>query len=600
MPYFLLNHNSKSKRPLLNFQILLVLAPSLILAQRYHGGSSTSSSPNDEPFLPIYPVYPYSPKLIKRGTERDLLTQLRPELYAPKLDARDSYTASFTGNYQRDPYYPTYNPYPKTAVSANFATSTSLPNTAYTSPSTYPSTTSYATPNAYTPAYSTSNAAYSPYGASYSNPYPSYSPSPYGIYNSYSTPYAGAPNPYAGTPYPAGSYPNYNYQAPYYYPNYYNQPYPALPPPPPPHSGQDYPGSQSEDTSSENEESGKSNGSKKSEGRKNRYKDNDNDNSSEAKDEQFVDGANYLSSGTKDLDGQSSTYKTPSPYNQLEQLSDVHLRSLPISGMPRTTYRVISVGGQPVGPDYPIPTTYAKVQQLEQIMSQTLAKLLAQNAANQAGQFHYQNNQGQTDSTSGINKGPQAVIAKTGLAYVMNPTNLGKVGNNHGQFLRSFGNRQNLGIIKVPETEVHQQSSTILAKAAGKYTDGQYGQKPVTTVSLQQAPGIYIPPEAKSEEEEKPQSAEYSDYDSQSSGQNFDGSMTGNGGYKKNEQNYSLDQGQGPVGYHNSNLVTVQTPQAQNFQYSSYLPTQSSQQQNRDYKTNLEDVNFSTKRNSKV
>lgn len=588
-------------------QIVLLLAPSFILAQRYQASSHVSSSnPNDEPFLPIYPLYPYNPKLIKRGTDRDVSGHLTPELYAPKLDARDSYTASFAGNYQRDPYYPSYNPYPKSSTTSNFATSSSVPRAAYT-PGSYQSGASFAAPNTYAnvnSAYNTPSAGYttpntySPYGAaSYSNPYP-YSPAPYGIYNAYSTPYTGGPNPYPAGQYSSGSYPNYNYQAPYYYPNYYNQPYPAPPPPPPSHHASQDESSSEEDSSSENETTVKTT-TKKTESRRNKYKE-DSDNSAEAKDEQFVDGGNFLSSGSKDLDGQPSTYKTPSPYNQLDQLSDVRLRSLPAPGMPRTTYRVISVGGQPVGPDYPLPATYAKVQQLEQLMTQALAKLLAQNTANPAGQFQYQNAQ-QVDSFQGQgNKQPQQVIAKTGLAYVMNPSNLGKITNNPGQYFNGFGNRQNPLLINVQEPS--NQESTILTKAGAKYADGQYGQKSVTTVSLQQAPGIYIPPEAKTEkDDDHVQPSEYNDYDAQPGQPGYDGALPPNSGYKKNEQNYSIDQGQGNLPYHSSNLVTVQTPQAQSYQYSSYLPTQSTQQQQqpRDYKTSLDDVNFSTKRNSK-
>lgn len=589
-----------------DLQILLLLTPSLIPAHRYRSGSPSASGSNDEPFLPIYPVYPYSPKLIKRGTERDLIAPLTAELYAPKLDARDSYTANFGGSYPRDPYYPSYNPYPKTSGSSSYPISNPVSSAGFTPTGSYSSSsTSFASPSVFTTpnaaGYSSQNAAgfsgtsYSPYSAGYSNPYP-YSPAPYGIYNSYSAPYSQPPTPYTPT-----SYPNYNYQAPYFYPNYYNQPYPALPPPPPPHPGHEYPESSSSDDADEAESSGKSNaGTKKSESKKNRSKDNDSENNKEPRDEQFVDGGNFLSSSAKDLDGQSTSYKPPSPYNQLTQLSDVHLRSVPIAGLPRTTYRVISVGGQPVGPDYPLPQTYAKVQQLEQIMSQTLAKLLAQNNANQAGQYqtHEQSdNSGLISNGNLVNQSPQSVIAKTGLAYVVNPANLAKSPNGQGQFVSNY-NRQNPVVIKVQDSNHGlQPSSTILSKAAAKYADGHFPQKSITTVSLQQAPGIYIPPEAKDIKDDNSQSTEYNDYDS-TSGQNYDNS---NSGYKKNEQNYSIDQAGQGAPYHNSNLVTVQTPQPQNYQYSSFLSTQSSQQQQpRDYKTSLDDVNFSTKRNTKV
>ncbi|XP_043288655.1 DNA-directed RNA polymerase II subunit RPB1-like [Venturia canescens] len=585
--------------------ILLLLTPSLIPAHRYRSNSQGVSSTNDEPFLPIYPVYPYSPKLIKRGTERDLVAPLTAELYAPKLDARDSYTASFSGNYQRDPYYPSYNPYPKASGSSNYPVSSSLASAGFTPTSTYPASTSFASPGVFTApnaGYASPNAAaysgssYTPYTAGYSSPYP-YSPGPYGMYSSYSPAYSSPPSPYTTGPYGAGSYPNYNYQGPYFYPNYYNQPYPALPPPPPPHPGHEYSESGGSEDSGEVESTGKSNaGSKKSEGKKSRSK--EDSESSDPREGQFVDGANFLSSGSKDLDGQPTTYKSPSPYNQLAQLSDVHLRSVPI---PRTTYRVISVGGQPVGPDYPLPQSYAKVQQLEQIMSQTLAKLLAQNNGNQPGQsqFQYQTHE-QSDNSGSItgqnlaNKSPQSVIAKTGLAYVIDPTSLQK-NNGQGQFVSNYDAR-NPVIIKVQDPNI-QPSSTVLSKAAAKYADGRFPQKSIATVSLQQTPGVYIPPEAKDIKDENPQATEYNDYDS-NAGQTYDAS---NSPYKKTEQNYSVDQPGQPAPYHNSNLVTVQTPQPQNYQYSSYLSTQSSQQQQpRDYKTSLDDVNFSTKRNTKV
>lgn len=79
-------------------QVLFLLSSSLLVE-----GYGKTNDPNEEPFLPIYPVYPYSPKLIKRGADRDTaVTQLTPELYAPKVDAKDSYSASYSTNYPRD------------------------------------------------------------------------------------------------------------------------------------------------------------------------------------------------------------------------------------------------------------------------------------------------------------------------------------------------------------------------------------------------------------------------------------------------------------------------------------------------------------------
>ncbi|XP_043251691.1 DNA-directed RNA polymerase II subunit RPB1-like [Colletes gigas] len=481
-------------------------------------GYGKSNDPNDEPFLPIYPVYPYSPKLIKRGADRESSTQLSPELYAPKVDAKDSYSASFSSNYPRDPYYPNYNLYSKATTPSSYS---------YGSvPYAYPTT-----------AYPTA-------------PYPT---SAYSDYNSYSSPYAMAPPSYSAVPYSA-SYPNYYYQPPYYYPNYYTQPlYP--PPPMPPPTG-DY----SNDPYSEPNDK---NGRKKSNGEK-RYRGNDADQDTVGN--QYVDGGNYISGNGKDLDGQSSTYKSSSPRNQLEQLSDLRVKNLQIP-VPTTSYRVISVAGQPVGPDYPLPAPYLKAQQLEELMSQTWAKMMAQNLQQQSAllRANEANKDSQTGSNQYANQNDRSidgqryvsvpnVIAKTGLAYIVNPNILGKlnVGQNHPV-----------------QTSMNQLKGI-------KY--------PLT-------PGVYT---AVEKTKEQTDSGEYDTYENPSSQgtQDYDSSLSQT---DKQPQNYENDSGQ----YYQSpnNFVTAQPPRAYSYQYSGYNPSQTStqQQQTQQYKNNLEDVNFGAK-----
>lgn len=479
-------------------QVLFLLSSSLLVE-----GYGKTNDPNEEPFLPIYPVYPYSPKLIKRGADRDTaVTQLTPELYAPKVDAKDSYSASYSTNYPRDPYYSSYSPYTKASTPSSYSYYNSLPYT-------YPT------------------AAYSGYG-SYSTPYPmpssSYSPVPYST-----------------------AYPNYYYQPPYYYPNYYSQP--LFPPPPLPPPGADYPSDSYSDVGGEKSKDRKPSDEK-------RYRDEGNDSSGN----QFVDGGNYISGNSRDLDGQSSTYKASSPQNQLQQVND--LKNVPIP-LPKTTYRVISVAGQPVGPDYPLPAPYVKAQQLEELMSQTWAKMLAQNLQ-QATQYPTQEtnkNAGVSDSqyvSQTDNRDTQRyvsvpnVIAKAGLAYIVNPSILNKL---------------NVGQTTGQVTQVTQLPTTQL--------------KSIRYPSL--TPGVYAAVEKPAKSQPEP--SEYENFESSSpDSQDYDG------GQNEKAQNYEND-GQS---YQNGNFVTVQTPRSYNYQYSGYSPSQSNQQAQQ-YKTNLDDVNFGSK-----
>ncbi|XP_026670058.1 extensin-2-like, partial [Ceratina calcarata] len=457
---------------------LLFLAPSVILVQGYE----KSNDPNDEPFLPIYPIYPYSPKLIKRGIES--APQLSTELYTPKVDAKDSYSASF--NYPRDPYYPNYSTYSKAASPSSYGYYGSVPY-------------SYSTPAA-----------------------------PYNGYSAYSAPYnVPSPSSYSPIPYSA-TYPNYYYQPAYYYPGYYNKPpYSSLPPPPPPPPppGSDYHGESYSDSEGSKGKERNSNGDKK-------YRD---DNGS-----QFVDGGNYISGNPRDLDVQPSTYKTSSPRNQLEETGNVKNLQLPL---PKTTYRVISVAGQPVGPDYPLPVPYQKAQQLDELMSHAWAKLLVQNlqqvalnAASKAneGQYVEQNDQGKEARFASVGNG-----AAKGLTFIVNPNLLGKL---NGQ----------------------QTATTQLKKYPIPVKAGVYAVKP---------------------EKGQDESNEYETYENPppQGSQDYDGQSD------KQQQSYENEQN-----YQNQNFVTAQTPQAYSYQYTNYNAPQISQQQAQQYKNNLDDVNFST------
>ncbi|XP_078035358.1 uncharacterized protein LOC144469216 [Augochlora pura] len=485
---------------------MAMLALILLLCTSLVQGDGKSNDPNDEPFLPIFPVYPYNPKLIKRGADRDAITQLTPELYAPKLDAKDSYSSSYSTNYPRDPYYPSYNPYPKASTSSSYSYYGSLPYS-------YPSSASYPTYNAY---------------------------------NTYSTPYPMPPS-YSGMPY-STPYPNYYYHPPYYYPNYYSQPMYGPPPLPPP--GTDYSGDSYSDQESEKSTKKKPSSDK-------RYKNNDEQESTSS---QYIDGGNYISGNSKDLDSQPSTYKSSSPQNQLEQVTDIHIKNIPLPA-PKTTYRVVSVAGQPVGPDYPLPAPYVKAQQLEELMSQTWAKVLAQNLQSAA---QYSANDGSKNNDRGQNANKDQardlqryvsvpnVIAKTGLAYVVNPGIVGKLN---------------------------------LANAAG-----QIAQAPTTHLkSINYPPpiaGVYTAVEKPAKDQSD--SGEYDNYESSPShgSQDYDSSASQN----EKQQSY-----EGEQSYQNQNFVTVQTPQGYGYQYTGSYPSQTSQQQSQQYKNNLDDVNFGSK-----
>lgn len=230
-------------------QILFCLLSPAIFAQLHK-----IKDPNNEPFLPIHPVYPYSPKLIKRGTKAESTLQLTPE--TPKIDAKDSYSSNYNNNQQRDSYYPNYDPYSKS-----------------NSPSS---------------AHPSHNSDVHPYA---------------------NLPYVTYPTQYAVNPasYPSPPYLNYYYQPPYYYPHYFNQA--SHSPLPTPSTGIGY--QETSQDSTEMAENDKQNRNKQF----TQSKENENQDASTS---QFVDNGNYISNNLRDLDGQSNTYKLTSPYNQLD------------------------------------------------------------------------------------------------------------------------------------------------------------------------------------------------------------------------------------------------------------------------------------------
>nr|XP_012226770.1 PREDICTED: uncharacterized protein LOC105674786 [Linepithema humile] len=477
--------------------LCLLLSP-VILAQ-----PRESKDPNDEPFLPIFPDYPYTPKVIKRGAERELTTQLTPELYAPKVDAKNSYSSSYNTNYQRDPYY---NPDPRNSSPA-------------------PAYPSYYNGDAY-----------------------AYVHSPYAVYNTYPTPYAVNP-----ASYPV-SYPNYYYQQPYYS-HYYNHALfpPPLPPspPPPPHQ-------ETSQDSAEDDRHGKQ--SKK-------LKD-DETSQNVPSTSQYVDGGNYISGGggggSRDLDVQSSTYKLAGPYNQLE--GNVQVRNLPIP-LPKATYRLINVAGQPVNPNYPLPTTYIKIQQMEQQVSQALARLLAQQQAGQSYGNHREHalnadaNGGLYANVYNLNAAPYVTLptvkTKPAVAFVINADGTAKV--NGGQ-------------------ASSQDSSAQRNK--GTKSSVLYVRKPATLESSQTA----SPKQRASDSRSADQTDEYDGYGASQSYAD-----------DKQKSNYY----QSGSSYQSKDLaVTPRTPQPYSYQYSAYASDETQQPQSQGDKITT-DSNFGAKQYNK-
>ncbi|XP_029660392.1 myb-like protein AA [Formica exsecta] len=485
------------------FVLLCLLLPAIFAQTR------KTKDLNDEPFLPIHPVYPYSPKLIKRGTETESTSQLTSELYAPKIDAKDSYSSNYNNNHHKDSYYPNYDLYSKNN-----------------------------SPSSVHPSYN-------------SDAYP-YANLPYVVYNPYSTQY-----PVNPALYPSPSYPNYYYQPPYYYPHYFN--HASLSPLPTPSSGIDY--QETLQDSTETSENDKLNKDKQSTQPK------ENETNQDASTSQFVDGGNYISGNLKDLDGQSSTYKIASLYNQL----DVQAKGLPIF-LPKTTYRVISVAGQPVGPDYPLPASYVKVQQMEQLMSQTLDNLLPQKQTGQS----YENDK---DVLSSVNDESYAnqnaytpntpsyvtlsgAKTKTGVTYVINVDGTAKVN----------GERTNLR--EAPSQKTSNKNT--------RYLSVHYVQKPVSQMTYASSDNRIKHRDRVIHRRPTNQRDDY----------NYGGVYDQSNKQEQNNGSYQNQSGS----YQNKDFtVASQTPRSYSYKYSAYELDQAQQQD----KINLDDGNFGNKQYNK-
>ncbi|XP_015173881.1 PREDICTED: signaling mucin HKR1-like [Polistes dominula] len=514
---------------------------------------------------------------MKRGVDKETETQLSAELYAPKVDARDSYTPNYSSNYQRDPYYPNYDPYPKTTFSSSSSSSSSYSPYYTNNPQT--TTASYSTLP-----YNVYNTYTNPYASSTSHssiPSTAYTTSPYSTTAyppSYtSNPYTAGPSAYQAPPYVPVS--SYYYQQPYYYPSYYS---PALyppPPPPPPFPHPDY----SKDSGSDNKESYEkdSNKSKKS-------KSKNEDKNQDSSDNEYVDNGNYISTNSKDLDSQSSSYKAASSYNQLEQTNNDAREQNSGSG----AYKIIKLSTQPSDTEYSIAATYAKTQQLEQLMRQTLAKLLAENAARHVIRYPtYDTKQNLLLKANEVSYGglgdydtrntqtfvtASNPIVKNGLSYAINSNNLGNI--NSGSIL---------------PRSIYQNPLT----RSVKYSEDQYNRKPITVVTLQQSQGSYIPPNKSVKAQVSTQSSSYDGYENEDklANHNYDSTLNSD---TKQEQDY--DQGQTTTSYKNQNYVTVQTPQSYSYQYASYHPQQTTNQQgSQEYDDGTTDGEFGAKQNNK-
>jgi len=303
---------------------------------------------------------------------------------------------------------------------------------------------------------------------------------------------------------------------------------------------------------------------------------------------QFMDGGNYISGSSRDLDVQSSTYKAGS-YNQLEH--DAPTKSnLPSIPLPKTTYRVISVSGQAVGSDYPLPTSYMKTQQVEQLMSQTLANLLTQKMQQQAGQSYESSRESTSvdgvEDTSYVNQdtyNPATYVAapnaktKPAVAYaIINGEGTARVNEKHASVQASL-----------------EDSST--PRAAGKnarYSNIHYARKPVSGKPVS---GMHTPRGDRDKHQHR---------DSTISGQTDTGytGYEGSQDYGVNvghsgEQSYGTYQGQ-PSSYQSKDpAVAAQTPRSYTYQYSTYGSDQASYAQQD--KISLDEGNFGAKQYNK-
>ncbi|XP_057328524.1 uncharacterized protein LOC130669569 [Microplitis mediator] len=361
-------------------KLLIIFILPVISAQRYRG-------PNEEPFLPIYPIYPYSPKLMKRGAESHFLSQLNPEVFAQKHSPRDSYALNY------------------------YSTSNSNNNREQSTTQAY----SLANPQAYT----TMSTLHVPQNVNYNS-------NPSNYYN-YPLAVLAQPQSYAT----AANYPNYqsNYQQAYVSANYPQQSY----------------------STGKNQEKQR--------------------NESNFKDATFVDGSNYITiiKDLKDLEGQSTAQ------------------------IPNAAYRLIGFEGVQRPPPPPSQPTAAasgyRYQQLDQMTAQALGRLIAQQSAISAtaAPTYTPVTQNQYETEGYMPQTVQQnspVIAKTGLAYVMNPMPINIVPRHIARGQDSYQDLRN----------------QVTRPAANQ----------VTQVSLEPSQGVYIPPM-------RIKSPRYSDYYTQAS-----------------------------------------------------------------------------------
>ncbi|XP_011694496.1 PREDICTED: adhesive plaque matrix protein-like [Wasmannia auropunctata] len=540
--------------------ILLCLLSPAIFARPHK-----TKNPNDEPFLPIHPVYPYSPKLIKRGAETDAVnSQLMTELYAPKVDAKDTYSTSYPSTYQRDSYYPDYDPYLTNGTASSYV---------------YPAVPAY----------------YGGGGGGGGEAYVYANVPAYPAYNSYPAAYAMNP-----ASYPVPSYPNYYYQPPpYYYPHYFSHALyarPPLPPPPPPSPPQPSLAIEYHEASQVPAvaEDGKQNADNVGE----RPKEDETSLQEAPAAGQFVEGGNYIAANSRDLDVQSSTYKVASPYNQLTQ--DVQVKNAQPISLPKPTYRVVSVNGQSVSPDFPLSAAYVKSQQIEQMTSQTLADLLARQQQHDGSSY-----ESGKDTASGADGGASyenqnAYSSNAPASYVSVPGAKGKPGVTYVI--------DSVGVAKVSGERAKQQSSPSQRAASSKSTRYSNARKQALRNHAQAS---YASPEggntatavtassyrARVLTSAQPagQADKYAGYDAS---QSYGGTYSQSG--SKQEPNYGAYQSQ-PGSYQSEGFTIVpQTTRSHVYQYSAYAEADQAQQQQQPQQpqqdaANLNNGNFGSK-----
>lgn len=421
------------------FQLLIFILPLAITATEEINNKKLTN-PNDEPFLPINPDYLYSPKLIKRGVEKDInemISQLNPEIYSRQAAAKETVGP----NYNENNYHH--------GIQANIALIQSSSLSSSGLPLSYdipPVPMRTMMPPIYG-SVTQSQRQGNPLYAAGQNGYSTY-------YNptSYSSQQSAVPVQQQQHQQQAQIIPQYNqYSSQNYYSSQQQQQHPYMAySSAPPSAPQEEPENPMMLMEMPDEKYTRPRG-----------KIQDTRIINDMRDGQFTDGINYISSNQKDLDTQSTTYKQPSTYNLLNVQSDLHLRS---AQLPKNSLRYTSNDGN----NFQLPPNYK--QQLDHIMSQALAKLLMQNGAINQGQNNnqYDFNQGQ-NPVKPLTQ-PGQIIAKTGLAYVMNPSTF------HVLPRHVSKNQDSSQVIQVPSSG--------------------YGRirKPTTSVSVEPSQSYYIKP----------------------------------------------------------------------------------------------------------